>query len=49
MCHGGAAARSLVTAVVAVKPTVVLATSPYGDDQTREREVGDATVVVGHG
>ena len=45
--HGGIT-RSYVPALVAVKPAVVLATSPYSDDQTREREVGDATVVAAH-
>ena len=45
----GAAARSRAMAAVAVKPAAVLATSPYGNDQMREREVGDATVVAGHG
>ena len=46
--HGGGV-RSYVTVVVAVKTAMVLATSPYGDDQTREREVEDATVVASHG
>ena len=44
----GAAACSRAMAAVVVKPAMVLATSPYGDDQTREREVGDATVVASH-
>ena len=45
----GSIMHSHVTAVVGVKPATVLATNPYGDDQMREREVGDATVVAGHG
>jgi len=45
----GAAAHSRATAAVVVKPATVLATSPYDNDQTREREVGDATVMAGHG
>ena len=45
----GAAVRSRTMAVVVVKLAMVLVTSPYSDDQTREREVGDATVVASHG
>ena len=36
-------------AAVAVKLVVVLATSPYDNDQMREREVGDAIVVASYG
>ena len=35
-------------ALSAVKQATVLATSTYSDDQMREREVRDATVVAGH-
>ena len=46
--HGdGVHSRMMVA--VAVKPATVSATSPYGDDQTKEREVRDAMVVAGHG
>ena len=41
--------RYRMMAAVAVKLAMVLATSPYGDEKAREREVRDATMVAGHG
>ena len=46
--HNGVV-RSCMMAAVAVKLAMVLATSPYGDEKAREREVRDATMVAGHG
>ena len=46
--HGGVA-RSRVTAALAVKSVVVLATRPYGDDGPNERKVGGAVVMTGNG
>ena len=45
----GAVARSHADAVVAVKWAMTLASRPYSDDQQREKKVGGAVVVAGHG
>ena len=44
----GVIVRSWETVAVVVKPAVVLATSPYGNDQMMEREVRYAMVVASH-
>ena len=45
----GADVCSITDEAVWVKWTVALTSRTYGEDQMRDRESGDARVVVGHG